>query len=110
MAVNSAWNHTHSLFGWNATVALSAAVKKLKGKTSYDWNQKVCAGIAVGPRLKWQRGYGAVSIHRNEIKATMRYIDRQKHHHAKPNNHNLRHDFETTEFDEIDDPKRQRTP
>ena len=110
LGVNSAWDHTHSLFGWNSTVALSTAVKRLKGRTSCEWNKKIDAGDIEGPRLEWQRGYGAVSIHRSDIKATLRYIDRQKRHHAQPTCDCLWREFEATKFDEHDDQSEQCAP
>jgi putative transposase len=82
LAINSAWNHTHSLYGWSTTVTIEDAVRELKSKTSRGWNDMVRAGEVEGPRLKWQRGIGAFSIHRSVLDRTIAYIDRQKEHHA----------------------------
>ncbi len=82
LAVNSAWNHVHSLYGWHPRVCIDSAAQMLKGRTSHDWNARLDAGLENGPRLKWQVGYGAVSIRQSEITAVVNYIERQKHHHT----------------------------
>jgi REP element-mobilizing transposase RayT len=98
LAVNSAWNHTHSLFGWHPSVAIADAVRQMKSCIASEWNAGVDAGIYKGPRLEWQVGYGAISIRRCAIPIVARYIENQKEHHRS---HRLSVDFERVRESEV---------
>ena len=80
IAVNSAWDHTHALFGWNTETTLSEATRQFKGASSYLWNHRG-RDPETQAKLEWQSGFGAFSIRRSEITEVQRYIDLQKHHH-----------------------------
>src|SRR5690606_8330610 len=67
MAVNSAWDHVHSLFRWNTEYGIGEVVKRLKGDTSTEWNEMVRGSGLEIPLLSWQRGYGSLSIDRSRI-------------------------------------------
>ena len=82
LAVNSAWDHVHTLVGWNAEMSFQDAVQKFKGRTSYRWNNHE-RDPAEAPKLEWQEGYGAFSIRKDEIGDVRRYIDLQKEHHQE---------------------------
>lgn len=36
-------------------------------------------------KLRWQEGYGVLSLRRDEVKSVVRYIDTQESHHSKNN-------------------------
>ena len=79
LAINSAWNHVHALVRWNATSSIRGAVQRWKGLTSREWRPRTTRDDG----LSWQRGYGAFSIHREQVPALKSYIGRQKHHHRR---------------------------
>ena len=82
LAVNSAWDHIHCLFGWNSQTTLSKAAKQFKGASSYLWNNQE-RDPEEHQKLEWQAGFGSFSIRPNEIADVQRYIDRQKEHHSE---------------------------
>lgn len=81
MAVNSAWDHVHSLFRWNTAYAIGDVVKQLKGNTSTEWNEMARGSGLEIPLLSWQRGYGVLSIDRSRIDQIIAYIANQKNQH-----------------------------
>jgi putative transposase len=103
LGINSAWNHTHSLFAWHPCVAIADAVRELKSRVSTEWNAGVEQGIYNGPNLQWQLGYGALSIRQHQIPTVVAYIDNQKIHHADGR---LAEDFERVTDFETDTPHR----
>ena len=78
VAVNSAWNHVHGLFRWNASRAITDVVGEMKSRTAWEWNRRRRPGQ---PKLRWQVGYGAISTRRRCVPHITRYIRNQKHHH-----------------------------
>ncbi len=81
LAVNSAWDHIHTLFRWNTALAIGDVMKHLKGRTSTEWNELIRSTGIDTPPLYWQRGYGVLSVGSN-IDRVVAYIDNQKVHHA----------------------------
>jgi hypothetical protein len=54
-------------------------IGQVKGATSFRVNKEI------GPRfkLKWQEGYGVLSLRRDELPKVSRYIDSQEEHHRR---------------------------
>ena len=80
LAINSAWDHTHVLVEWNTTVAIGDGVREIKSRISNEWNAQARTTHA-SPLLKWQRGYGVLSIRKSDIPRVATYIRNQKRHH-----------------------------
>jgi putative transposase len=59
------------------TVTVADFIGKLKGASSFRVNKEI------QPRLKlhWQKGYGVVTIRKDEVPKVSRYIDNQEEHH-----------------------------
>jgi putative transposase len=75
VAAGGTANHLHLLFALPPTLALSEAVKKLKGNSS-RW---------MGPGFSWQEGFGAISVSPSQIPVIKNYIHNQAEHHKKRN-------------------------
>lgn len=78
-AVNAAWDHVHTLVGWQAELSIAEIVQRAKGRSAFSWNQHERQDDE--PKLKWQRGYGAVSVSPDRVDRVIGYIDRQKRYH-----------------------------
>jgi len=81
LAVSSAWDHVHVFAGWNGSTAVGEFVSRAKGASSFRWNHEERSEDQ--PELRWQRGYGAISVARPSIDAVIRYVDHQKQLHRK---------------------------
>jgi REP element-mobilizing transposase RayT len=82
IAVNSAWDHTHSLVEWNTSLAFKDAIKEMKSRTSVEWlnlqkekNKK--------STFKWQGGGGIWSVDKDRVGELARYIVNQKDIHRE---------------------------
>ena len=71
-------DHIHLVIQMEPLVCLADWVGKVKGASSHDLNLQL--GKA---SLSWQRGYGALSFARRDMKGVLRYVANQKDHHAK---------------------------
>ena len=71
-------DHVHLLVGLPPTVALSECMRRLKGESSKWISEKWPAMRG----FSWQDGYGAFSIGKSQVADTIRYIGRQREHHA----------------------------
>ena len=86
-------DHVHLLIQMEPFVTLSDWVGRIKGTCSHAINEEFgrgagrTSGGATGrtslPSLQWQRGFGAVSFGRHDLKALERYVGGQKEHHGK---------------------------
>ena len=83
-------DHVHLLIQMEPQVTLSDWVGKIKGTCSHTINEEFGRGAgrtsgetASCPSLQWQRGFGAVSFGRHDLKALERYVGAQKEHHDK---------------------------
>ncbi len=74
---NAVPDHVHLLVALPPTVAMSEAVRKLKGSSS-KWIHET---FPERRSFAWQRGFGAFSVSRSNVPAVARYIDAQKEHH-----------------------------
>ena len=71
-------DHVHLVIQMEPFICLADWVGKIKGASSHEMNK--AAGLAV---LEWQRGYGAVSFARRDLKAVLAYVARQEEHHQR---------------------------
>jgi REP element-mobilizing transposase RayT len=78
LAVGGADDHVHVLLSLQASRTIATAMREIKSASSH-WMHEACAVRD----FAWQEGYGAFSIGRAQISATLSYIERQKEHHQR---------------------------
>jgi REP element-mobilizing transposase RayT len=72
-------NHVHIACTLPRTLTVSKLVQEIK-QASSAWiktQDPACAGF------QWQAGYGAFSLGQSQLPSLVRYIERQKEHHAR---------------------------
>ena len=74
---NAMEDHVHLLVRLPPTVLVSEYIGQLKGAASFQVNKK----IEPKPLLRWQEGYGVLSIRKSEVAIVSQYIDNQEQHH-----------------------------
>jgi putative transposase len=72
-------DHAHLLCRLPPTVLIAEFIGQLKGATSFRVNKEIKPRF----KLKWQDGYGVLSLRKDEIVKVSRYIDRQEEHHRR---------------------------
>ncbi|HVR95444.1 MAG TPA: IS200/IS605 family transposase [Thermoanaerobaculia bacterium] len=72
-------DHVHLLVKLKTDIALSEAVKKIKGKSSKWLNERPGAT----ERFEWQAGYGAFSVSASLGEKVRTYIRNQEEHHRR---------------------------
>jgi len=74
-------DHIHVLLGIPPTVAVSEALKRIKGGSSGWIKQNIsgCRGFG------WQDGYGAFTVSKSQDAQVKAYISKQRQHHRKKN-------------------------
>jgi len=77
--INGVANHIHILLSLRPTSGLSDLMREVKSESSRMINEK---GWVRG-RFRWQVGFGAFSCDHHSVDVVVRYIERQKEHHAK---------------------------
>ena len=77
-AINGMPDHVHLLVRLPPTAAPSDFMQFIKGGSAHFVNK--CSGLS--SPLKWQDGYGAISLRESEIDVVIRYISNQKRHHS----------------------------
>lgn len=70
-------NHVHALLGFPPTLAVSQAVKLIKGGSS-AWIKETFPGLR---GFGWQDGYGAFSVSKSHVSDVTEYIRSQREHH-----------------------------
>ena len=70
-------NHVHLLLGIPPTLAVSQAVKLIKGGSS-AWIKETFPGLR---GFGWQDGYGAFSVSKSQVSDVTEYIRGQREHH-----------------------------
>ena len=70
-------DHVHLLFSMPPSIALSEAIKQIKGGSS-GW---VKANFAELGKFTWQDGYGAFTVSKSQIQEIEDYIRGQREHH-----------------------------
>ena len=71
-------DHIHVVAALPSTIALADFVREIKTRGSRAINK---SGLLNGP-FRWQRGYGAFTLNPLDLSDVIRYVARQKHHHA----------------------------
>jgi len=79
VAVGCAVDHVHVLVRMSPTRTVAEVAKRLKGSSSRLLNER-CESVAW---FRWQRGYGAFSVSRWDLKRVAAYVRNQKEHHAR---------------------------
>jgi putative transposase len=74
IAIGGTTNHVHLLLKVPPTNRTADVVRTLKANTS-RWMNEIGHGFA------WQDGYAAISVSPSQIRAVVRYIENQGHHH-----------------------------
>mgnify|MGYP001064895866 CR=1 FL=1 len=90
---NAMFEHVHLLVRLPPTVAVSDFIGQVKGATAHRVNHEVKPKF----RLRWQEGYGALTLRKGELEKVSRYIDNQERHHQTGKLSDL---LETTEGSE----------
>ena len=71
-------NHVHVLLEIPKTMAVSEALKRLKGGSSNAINSEGLTGSA---RFAWQDGYAAYTVSSSKVPKVIGYIANQREHH-----------------------------
>jgi REP element-mobilizing transposase RayT len=94
---NAMPDHVHLLARLPPNILVSEFIGQVKGATSFRVNRSVKPKF----KLRWQEGYGVLTLRRSELEKVSRYIDNQELHHRKGKLSEL---LEQTEIDEDDWP------
>jgi putative transposase len=78
LAVGGTDDHIHLLLSLPATLELAKAMRQIKAGSSRWMHES-----ALQPGFAWQEGYGAFSIGKSHLPATVAYINGQQEHHKK---------------------------
>ncbi len=79
LALNGMLDHTHLLTHFAPTISIADLVKQVKGSSSHFVNEALRPAV----HFKWQGSYGAFTVSEVGLEACIRYIQRQKEHHAR---------------------------
>jgi len=79
IAINSMPDHLHLFFGFRPNQSLSDLMRFIKSDSS-KWINSESLTPSV---FRWQKGYGAFSYSRSQIKSVAGYIANQEEHHRK---------------------------
>jgi len=80
IAMNSALDHIHILAEWHPEVDISSVVRRWKSSSSTMWNRQ--PDVRTHQRMRWQRGYGLVTLRHSGVPTVREYIRNQKRHHG----------------------------
>ncbi len=89
-AIGGVADHVHLLVGLATTTSVARLVKEVKGSSAYLMTHE----FVRGQPFRWQIGYGAFSLRRDDLPIVKRYVMGQKKHHAHGT---LNADWEQTE-------------
>jgi putative transposase len=70
------FDHVHLLVRLPPTIAVSEFIGQVKGATAYRVNHEIQPEF----KLRWQEGYGVLTLRENELPSVSRYIDNQEQH------------------------------
>jgi len=79
LAIGGMEDHVHLLVRLHPTVAIATLVKEVKGTSSH----LVTHELTPGEFFKWQGGYGAFTIRKEDVPRLKAYIENQELHHAE---------------------------
>ena len=74
---NAMPDHVHLLARLPQTVSISEFIAQVKGAAAYRMNHEIRPKF----KLRWQEGYGALTLRKDEVEKVSRYIDNQEQHH-----------------------------
>jgi putative transposase len=92
---NAMPDHVHILVRLPPTVVIADFIGEVNGATAFRVNREVRPSF----KLKWQEGYGILTLRKSEVAAVSQYIDNQELHHR---NGRLSRVLETSEVDRDD--------
>lgn len=79
-AINGTTDHIHVAVSLYPAVSISEWIKRVKGASSHAVNEAhTFEHIA---RFRWQRGYSVHTFGKTNLEYVVRYIQKQKQHHA----------------------------
>ena len=70
--------HVHLVLRIDPLVSISKFISEVKGSSSYETNKDLGKKV-----LSWQKGFGVVSVGREQLEAVREYVRNQKEHHRK---------------------------
>ena len=79
LALNGTSDHAHLVISFPTTVTIANLVKQVKGVSSHFVNET----LRPEAKFKWQGRYGAFTVSRWDLPKIIRYVKRQKEHHAE---------------------------
>jgi putative transposase len=74
---NAMPDHVHLLVRLPPTLKISEFIGQVKGAATHRINEEIRPSF----KLKWQEGYGVLSLRKDELAKVSRYIDNQETHH-----------------------------
>jgi putative transposase len=74
---NAMPDHVHLVVRLPPTVLISEFIGRVKGATSFRVNRDLRPKF----KLRWQEGYGVLSLRREELERVFHYVDNQEEHH-----------------------------
>jgi putative transposase len=77
-ALNGMPDHVHLVCTLPTTLSIADTIERIKGSSSHFINQV----IADETRIRWQEGYGALTLAKRDLKMIVAYVDNQKSHHT----------------------------
>ena len=95
---NAMPDHVHLLVRLRPDTVVSQFIGEVKGASAFRANRELKPKF----RLKWQTGYGVISLRKDELEKVSLYIDNQEEHHRSGRLSRL---LELTETDEDDWPE-----
>jgi REP element-mobilizing transposase RayT len=81
-AANCVRDHVHLLLYIPPSMAISTAINRLKGASSYELKKQL-------PNFCWQQGYSIFSLRRSDLPVVQEYIKNQEQHHREGSIHQL---------------------
>lgn len=88
-------DHAHLLVRLRPSISISDFIGEVKGATAFQVNRKLNPKF----KLRWQEGYGVVTLRKDELESVSHYIDNQEEHHRTGKVSKM---LEMTETDEDD--------
>ena len=79
IAIGGIEDHIHLLIRIHPAISIADLVKQVKGSSSHLMTHEITPNVF----FKWQGGYGAFSVSRNDLSKIRNYIDNQKTHHTE---------------------------
>ncbi len=76
---NAIPDHVHLLVRLPPTIKVSEFIGQVKGASTFRVNREIKPRF----KLKWQDGYGVISLRKEEVESVSHYIDRQEKLHHK---------------------------